>query len=91
MEHIKNTIERIFSNAGIDKKVKQFSIASNWKELVGDDIYYVTHIVNISKGRIFIKVKNDSWRNELVFYKKEIIDKINRRLGEEQITDIVLL
>ena len=91
MEHIKKTIERVFSNAGIDKKVKQFSIVSNWKELAGEDIYQVTHVVNISKGKIFVKVKNDSWRNELIFYKKEIINKINRRLGEEQITDIVLL
>ena len=91
MENISSIFNRIFISAGIEKPVRNYQTFVRWPDVVGDKIASVTEFLRFSNGKVFVKVKNDSWRNELVFYKQEIIDKINRDIGSNEVNDIVLL
>ena len=51
----------------------------------------MTEPVRMSDAKLFVKVQNDAWRNEIVFYKKEIIGNINKALGSAVIEDIILI
>jgi len=91
MESINTVLSRIFQSAGIEKPVREYQTFVRWPEIVGDKIASVTEFLRFSNGKIFIRVKNDSWRNELIFYKKEIIEKLNKNIGSNEVKDIVLL
>ncbi|MCD6116094.1 DUF721 domain-containing protein [bacterium] len=91
MENISSIFNRIFVSAGIEKPVRNYKTFVRWPDVVGDKIASVTEFLRFSNGKVFVKVKNDSWRNELVFYKQEIIDKINRDIGSKEVNEIVLL
>ena len=76
--NINETIEELLSLKGLNKAKEQGNIELVWKKAVGKTIYENTTIKNIKNKVLTIKVKNSVWRNELVFQKKEIIQKLNK-------------
>ena len=76
-------------------KQKNFSplifgeIENNWEKIVGERISKSTKIVKIEKKTLFIKCKNPTWKNELQYQKKEILNKLNQETS--QIEKIVLI
>ena len=40
------------------------------------------------EGKIFIKINNSIWANEIWFNKEEIIRKVNQKLGDDEIKEI---
>jgi predicted nucleic acid-binding Zn ribbon protein len=76
---------------GIEKPVKRYAALVIWPKVVGERISSVTEPLSISNGTILVRVKSAVWRNELVYYKAEIIRKMNQELGTSVINDIVLI
>jgi predicted nucleic acid-binding Zn ribbon protein len=91
MDTLGDVLNRTLSDFGIQKAVKKYRALHIWEDVVGERIAKVTKAQRISDGRLFVKVKNDSWRNELVYYKKEIVNKINKEIGYTAIKDIILI
>ena len=91
MEHIGKIIRPYLKDLGIDRAIKKYEAISMWSKVVGKRIAKETEPTKISGNKLFIKVNNDAWRNELVFHKEEIIKKINKKLGSVIIKEIILL
>jgi predicted nucleic acid-binding Zn ribbon protein len=91
METIGHILNKCLNDLGIQKSVKRYRALQIWHDVVGERISKVTEPVRMSDAKLFVKVKNDTWRNEIVFYKKEIIGNINKALGSAVIDDIVFL
>ena len=91
METLGNVLNRTLTSFGIQKAVKRYRALYIWDKVVGERIAKVTKAQRMSDGKLFVEVKNDSWRNELVYYKKDIVNKINKELGYPAITDIILI
>ena len=91
MELLGNIIKDYLKDIGAEKPVKRYEALNRWSSIVGKRISDVTEPIRISDGKIFIKVKSDAWRNELLYHKQEIIRDINHRLETKTITDIVLI
>lgn len=76
-------------------KQKNFSplilgeLENNWENIVGERISKSTKIVKIENKTLFIKCKNPTWKNELQYQKKEILNKLNQETS--QIEKIVLI
>lgn len=76
-------------------KQKNFSLLilgeleNNWENIVGERISKSTKIVKIENKTLFIKCKNPTWKNELQYQKKEILNKLNQETS--QIEKIVLI
>ena len=76
-------------------KQKNFSplifgeLENNWEKIVGERISKSTKIVKIENKTLFIKCKNPTWKNELQYQKKEILNKLNQETS--QIEKIVLI
>lgn len=82
------TLRELVEKLGIKKKLREYEAVERWEEVVGQQIARVTSATSITKGTLFVRVKTGTWRNELTMRKGEIIQKINRALGEEIVTDI---
>lgn len=85
---IKNVINLLMENYNLTDKVKENHSINIWPKIVGSKVSQVTKPVRIKQGILYIKVKNDIWRNEIVYQKKIIKDKMNNELGEKVIRDI---
>ncbi len=91
MEQIGNIIKRCFGELGINKPILNHRAMSLWPLVAGERLSKVTQPQYIENGKIFIKVNDSIWRNEIVFYKREIIKKMNKALGYKLLTDIIFI
>jgi len=76
---------------GVDGKIRESQTVAFWSQIVGPRIAEVTENLGIEDGRMFVKVRSSSWKNELVFMKAEIIQRLNQAVGRKVIKDIVFV
>ena len=88
MQALKSAIKIFLKKSGLDKGVKQNTALLIWDEVVGESIAENTSAEKIEHGTLTVKVDNSSWRQELFFKKKEIIEKLNGRIGKKTIKEI---
>jgi len=88
METLKSVIKKAVRNAGVEKALKQESAVFLWGEVVGQAVSRVTRAEKVDKGVLTVKTESPTWRQELHMQKKEIIDKINKKIGSKSIKEI---
>tara|TARA_B110000908_G_C10077617_1_gene368058 strand:+ start:374 stop:661 length:288 start_codon:yes stop_codon:yes gene_type:complete len=71
--------------------IHEIRIVTFWGELMGDLVNKYTEKIYLNKTTLFIKVGPDSLKNELLYSKETIIQKINEHFKKELVTKIVLL
>ena len=91
MEHIRKIILPIIDDMGLDKPIKKYQALREWSSIVGDKINAVTEPERVENGKMFVRVKNDAWRNEIYFLKNQILNDLNKKLGKKIIQDIILI
>jgi predicted nucleic acid-binding Zn ribbon protein len=91
MEQLRDILRITLKEFGIEKPIKQYEALWVWPLVVGEKIASVTEPKNIVNGKLFIKVKNAAWRNELVFLKKALIEKLNQKTGSRSVKDIIMI
>ena len=88
MQQLKTAIKIFLRKSGLEKGVKQNTALLLWDEVVGENIAENTNPEKVEHGTLLVTVENSPWRQELVFKKKEIIDKLNNKIGKKTIKDI---
>ena len=88
MEQLKKAIQEAISESGIEREIQQENAVSVWNEVVGVVVSKVTDAVSVNKGVLIVKTKSATWRQELYMQKKDIIDKINIKIGSTAIKEI---
>jgi len=88
---IKESLIEILSDEKLKPALERGNISTCWKECVGGLIDENTSIKSFKKGLLIIKTKTPVWRNELLFQKVEIIQKLNSKLEKNKIKDIRFL
>ncbi|HHS13882.1 MAG TPA: DUF721 domain-containing protein [bacterium] len=91
MKILGDIIKETIVDLGIQETIKKHQVITDWDQLVGTAIARVAEPQRLSRGRLFVKVINDAWRNELFYQKNEIIDRINSALRSHVVTDIVYI
>ena len=70
------------------RKVKRSQAVYIWDDIVGPNAAKVSSAVACRDGVLFVEVKNSVWAAELSFLKRDIIKRLNRRLGRGTVKDI---
>lgn len=81
----------LIKSLGIEKKVKQYEVLNKWPQIVGEKIASVSSVEKIRDGILFVRVKNNVWRNELLFLKNKIKKNIEEEIGSGIIKDIIFI
>jgi len=84
-----SAVAQVLERLGLGQQLKQYEVLERWGEIVGDQIAAVTTAERIDGGRLYVHVSRSTWRNELVFLKAGIIDKINKAVDEGIVNDII--
>tara|TARA_B100000315_G_scaffold222958_1_gene227375 strand:- start:532 stop:807 length:276 start_codon:yes stop_codon:yes gene_type:complete len=88
MQHISNAIEKLLRKTGLEKGVMQQNALLLWADIVGDSVAENTEAERIDHGVLMVKTSTPVWRQELQFQKKDIVKKLNKKLGKNIIKDI---
>ena len=88
MQQLKSAINRFLKNAGLEKGVNQQNAIIIWEDTVGKTIASNTTAKMVEHGILTVKTANPSWRQELVFKKQDIIERLNTKLGKNTIREI---
>lgn len=87
---IKEAIEGYFKALGMEDKMHETRVLSQWAELMGEAVAKRTEALSIRQHVLYIDLNSSVMRDELHQSKTEIIAKINGAAGMELIKDIFL-
>lgn len=90
-EQIGKILTKSLRNLKIDRRLKEESIVLNWRRLVGERIASKANPVKVRDSILFVSVENASWRNELFFMKRKIMEELNQSVKDNVIKDIVFV
>lgn len=88
MEKIDNVLSEALKNTSIGTKIKKAQIFLNYEELVGKQIAKISVPTRVKARTLFIGVQSPSWSNQLYFFKRELLGKINSVFDKPLIDDI---
>ena len=86
---IGQSVASVLRQLGLESKVKQYEVIEQWPRIVGNRIAKVATAVRIENGKLFVHVERAPWRNEMVFLKTALIEKINKEMHQEVVKDII--
>ena len=84
-ELLKKFIER---TPKIARPLKEHKATELWPQVVSAQISKNTHPLMIKNGILTVLTASSVWAQELRYTKKEIIKKLNEKIGEEVVRDI---
>jgi predicted nucleic acid-binding Zn ribbon protein len=73
---------------GLEEKARRYSIITSWSEIVGEKVASVSAPLKLENGILNVKVTDSAWRYELQMRKREILSKIAREYGPDEVVDI---
>lgn len=75
---------------GIRTKILEAQAVTYWGEVAGESLSRVSEPLAIRHGTLFVSIEGSVWKHQFSFMKREILERINRRVGEEIIKDIII-
>ena len=87
-KHIGNALNLMFKDLCFDKKMDQVRAVELWSDIVGESIAQISSAERVSDGILYVKVKSMTWRTELLFQKRNILERIEERIGGKVVHDI---
>ena len=75
----------------LETSVDEVRVVAFWKELMGQLIDKYTEKIYYKNNTLFVKVGPDALKNELLYSKENIIEKMNAKFGSHFVQKLVLL
>ncbi len=99
---ILRTVAKVVSRAGdvladlverleFRDRLREHAVWTVWAEVVGDLLASKAEPARIEDGKLFVRVANSTWMQELSFLKDGIRGRLNHRLGAAVVRDIFLI
>ncbi len=87
---LKAAIEEFLDSFHLRDKLNEARVIAAWEKVVGEMIAKNTGNLQIRNKVLFIRVESAALRNELMFARQKIITALNKEVGANVITEIVL-
>ncbi|MCH2447337.1 MAG: DUF721 domain-containing protein [Candidatus Marinimicrobia bacterium] len=91
MEQLKSALNAALKREGLDRAVRQSKALFIWEEVVGRSVAKNCTPEEVKHGILIVRALTPVWRNEIAIKKKEILEKLNTKLGKETIKDMRVL
>ena len=86
---IKNLLSDYFKGSDFKEINETINLNKSWNKIVGKTISKKTEITSIKNGKIIIKTFNPIWRNELIFQKDDLLNRLKKEEPDIKIKEIV--
>tara|TARA_A100000164_G_C21561555_1_gene609740 strand:- start:16 stop:312 length:297 start_codon:yes stop_codon:yes gene_type:complete len=89
MTSLSNVMRKILKNPKLSKRLDNIKIIEIWNELIGSNLQKYVLDSKVYNGKLFIKLKSSTLRNEFAYKKSELLKQINKSFGKKIIEDII--
>jgi|LDZT01.1.fsa_nt_gi predicted nucleic acid-binding Zn ribbon protein len=89
-QHIGEVINSYLRNRNWTQRLNGYDVFELWEEFIPKKIALNAKPIKIQDHNLFIRVKNHIWANEVRIRNGEIINAINKNIGNELIRGIVI-
>lgn len=83
-------IQSFLNKSRIKGSIQSFQIEEMWEEIMGKTIARYTQSIRIFGDKLVIKTDVAPLRNELVYQKEKIRNRVNEALGENKIQEVII-
>ncbi len=83
-------MQQFLKQSRLKGNIQALQIEEIWEELMGKTIARYTDSIQIVNQTLFISTSIAPLKNELLFQKEKIIQRVNEALGEKVIRDVVI-
>jgi predicted nucleic acid-binding Zn ribbon protein len=87
---LKAVIEEFLGKYRLHGKLNETRAIQAWEKVVGALIARNTTDLHIRNKTLYVKVNSSALRNELLYARTKIISAINKEVGAEVITEMVM-
>lgn len=88
--HIGDAIKGFLRKSPLRNGVRAVQIEDIWETLMGKTIAKYTDRIQIVHDKLFITTSVGPLKNELVYQKKQIIERVNEAFGEKVISEVII-
>lgn len=89
-EHsLKQLLDNMLDKYKLTDKLDEVDLESHWEDLMGSMIHKHTLQLTVQNKKLYIKLDSPVLRQELIYGKTLIIQKVNEFAKKELITDVV--
>ena len=88
MESAGGVLGRVLKDLGLERPMLGWRAVEQWADAVGPRIARHTRAVAFRDGALQVEVEGSAWMHELGFLKRELIGRINQRLGSNEVTEL---
>jgi len=84
-------LDDLIDRLAFRERLREHAVWNVWAEVVGPLLASRTEPLRIEDGKLFVRVANSTWMQELQFLKDEIRHRLNHRLGAQIVREIFLV
>jgi hypothetical protein len=87
---IGDALKHFVQNSKIKNGIRAAQIEEVWLEIMGTTIAKYTNKIYIFEKKLFIETQIGPLKNELGFQKIKIIERVNEKMGENIINEVII-
>ena len=87
---IGDALKGFIKKSNLKNGIRAIQIEEVWEQLMGKTIAKYTDKSEIINNTLFIRTSVGPLKNELMFQKQQIIDRVNETFGENVISNVVI-
>ena len=87
---IGDALKKFISHSKLKGDIQALQIAEIWEQIMGKTIARYTEKIQIHGNTLYINTTVAPLRQELLYQKDKIIQRVNETLGEKTIRDVVI-
>lgn len=85
-----DALKQFLDKSRIKNSIQAMQVEDHWEKIMGNTIAKYTDKLEIRNGTLFIYTKVAPLKNELVYQRDLIIQRINESLGQIVVRDVVV-
>ena len=87
---LKDAIQQFLNQSRIKGDIQALRIEEIWEQIMGKTIARYTDKLQLIGGKLIVTTQVGPLKQELIYQKEKIIQRVNEALGEKVITEIVI-
>ena len=91
MEAVSGVVARLLRGLGLEDALQGWRAVQEWSETVGPRLARRTRAVEYRDGTLIVEVEGSAWMHEVGFLKRELVERINARLGAAVVREVRLV
>ena len=81
-------LARVLRQTGLEAELKGWEAVREWDDVVGPRLARHTKALAFRDGTLSVEVEGSAWMHEMGFLRRDLIRRLNERLGDALVRDL---